>query len=405
MGVWTEQGFVAQSIEYYKEAITSVFKEAFGDDFAVDESLPQGVLINRLAELFYGMDMDGVEAFSRLNLNSMSGLFLDTIGNFRGIHRNLGSPQTGLAEVTCNPDIFTPFTLPQGTELVVTETGDTFVTVNQGGDTFDNTTGTIRISFTDNGNSSALINNTMTVEGFSQITNIKIVSLFNGTENESDVSYRNRLIKDYPAATNTIEYILNKIRAIPGVRSVGVLYNDSDTTDPDGVPPYSTEFMYAPIPDADNEDAKSIINAEVAEAIINNKVPGSPTYGTTSVTATDVFGQPKTVNFTVATPVIVHLYVQVGTPETTGILSLEDKDEITETIKEYINGLDISKDISFSRCMAPLTADTGFDVLDFAIRKEEGVVWYDKENVSIGNKEYAVFGSLTMSPNPKPDLE
>ena len=54
--------------------------------------------------------------------------------------------------------------------------------------------------------------------------------------------------------------------------------------------------------------------------------------------------------------------------------------------------------------MVPLTADVGFDVVDFAIQKDDGIVWYDKENVSIGNKEYAVFENLTLSPNPKPDL-
>ena len=87
MGTWTAQGFEAKTLSYYKSAIQQVFVEAFGNDFALDDTLPQGVLIQRLAELFYGMDMDGIEAFSRLNLNTMTGLFLDMIGNFRGIPR------------------------------------------------------------------------------------------------------------------------------------------------------------------------------------------------------------------------------------------------------------------------------------------------------------------------------
>ena len=405
MGTWTDQGFVAQSVEYYKDLIRPIFQEAFGADFALDETLPQGVLITRLAELFYGMDMDGVEAFARLNLNTMGGLFLDTIGNFRGIHRNLGEPQTGLVEVTCNPNVFTPFTLPKGTVLTVTETGDSFVTVNEGGDTFVETTQTIRVAYIQNGNSSAVVNNTLSVNGYAQITNMKIVALFDGTDNESDISYRSRLLKDYPAATNTIEFILNSIRAVVGVRSVGVLYNDTDTTDGNNLPPYSTEFMYAPKPEADNADAKAVINAKIAEIIVNNKVPGSPTYGTTTMSATDVFGQTKVVNFTVATPVILHIYVQVATPETTGILDLGNKDSIEEMLKNYINTLDISKDVSYSRCMAPLANDTGFDVVDFAIYKDGTTTWYDKENISIGNKEYAVFGSLILSPDPKPELE
>lgn len=400
MGVWTDQGFVAQTKEYYKELIIPVFKEAFGEDFATDETLPQGILIDRLAELFYGMDMDGVEAFARLNLNTMGGLFLDTIGNFRGIPRVLGKPQSAMIEISFNVNSFVPFTIPQGTILTVTETGESFVTntIN----TFEtSSTVTITADYTENGNSLAVVNNTMTIENYPQVTNLKIVGLFDGTENESDISYRNRLLKDYPAATNTIEFILNKMRAVVGVRSVGVLYNDS--SDPVGdLPPYSTEFLFAPT----TEDAGSlgIIQNEIAQIILNNKVPGSPTVGTIVVSTTDVFGQPKTVSFTKATPVVVHIYVQVTTPEATGMLDLSNKDSITETIKTYVNSLDISKDVSYSRCMAPLSADTGFDVADFAIRKEGVATWYDKENLSIGDKQYAVFGSITFSGDPKPEL-
>ena len=66
MGKWTDQGFVANPVSYYKSAIQQVIVEAFGSEFDLNDNLPQGVLIQRLAELFYGMDMDGIEAFSRL---------------------------------------------------------------------------------------------------------------------------------------------------------------------------------------------------------------------------------------------------------------------------------------------------------------------------------------------------
>lgn len=402
MGKWTDQGFVANPLSYYKSAIQQIFVEAFGEDFDLNDNLPQGVLIQRLAELFYAIDMDGIEAFSRLNLNTMGGLFLDIVGAWRGIPRILGAPQSGLAAITCNAGTFSAFTIPKGTRFTVTETGDVFETVNEGGDTFVDTTGTVRIQYVENGNSTSLVNNTMTVEGFPQITNIEITALFDGTENESDIAYRNRLQKDYPAAQNTIEFILNKMREVAGVRSVGVLYNDTASTDGNGLPAYSTEFMYA----SKTEDAGaiSVINSEIAKIIVDNKTPGSPTYGTITATATDAFGQSRQVKFTKATPVVIHIYVQVATPETTGLLDLVNRDAIMEKISYYINTLDIGKDVSFSRCMAPLSSDTGFDVIDFAIYKDNGTTWYDKENVSIGNKEYAVFGDLVLSPNPKPEL-
>ena len=63
MGKWTNAGFIANTLDYYKTEIQKVFVAAFGEDFLLDDSLPQGVLITRLAELFYNADLVGVEAF------------------------------------------------------------------------------------------------------------------------------------------------------------------------------------------------------------------------------------------------------------------------------------------------------------------------------------------------------
>ena len=55
----------------------------------------------------------------------------------------------------------------------------------------------------------------------------------------------------------------------------------------------------------------------------------------------------------------------------------------------YINNLDIGKDVSFSRCMAPLTADGGFDVTAFKIRAVGDVNWTQNANYIIDSREYA----------------
>ena len=71
--LWTSQGFTAKTVEYYKTQLEQAFVAAFGNDFSLDPALPQGVLIQELAELFYNADMDGIEVMNRINLNTASG--------------------------------------------------------------------------------------------------------------------------------------------------------------------------------------------------------------------------------------------------------------------------------------------------------------------------------------------
>ena len=391
MGQWTDAGFVAHQKSEYKASIQNVFREAFGSDFALDDTLPQGVLIDRLAELFYAIDMDGVEAFARLNLNTLGGVMLDVVGNFRGITRVLGQPQTGVAQITCNSSNFLPFSIPAGT-VFTTQSGDTFETVNLVTVTAFTATN-IDIRYTANGNSSAIVGDTMTVSGFPRITNIEIVSLFNGTENESDLAYRRRIQLSYPAAMGTNEYIISKLYSLPTVESVDVLYNDTASTDGNNVPAYCTEFLVAP-KDNVTSAAMQVFKDSVGKTILDNKTPGAPTFGNTSVSVQDIFGTTKTVNFTIPTKVEVEIDVVVASPETTGRLDLSNEDTIKEAIAAYINGLAVGKDVSYARCIAPLATDPGFDITTFRMRNKASGTWVSNANLVIGVRQYA---SITKS--------
>ena len=398
MGKWTDQGFVANTLSYYKNAIQQVFIEAFGDDFDLNDNLPQGVLIQRLAELFYGMDMDGIEAFSRLNLNSMAGVFLDVVGNLRGINRVLGKPQTGVVTVTCVSSTFSPFTMPAGTVLTVTQTGDQFITSRV--HTFSTDEEAVEVQYVENGNSSAIVGNTMSVENYPQIQNIEIISLYDGTENESDISFRSRLQNEYPASVGTIEWVNNLLRAIPSVRAVGCLYNDSASeTD---IPAYSTEWIVAP---KDNVvgDAVTVFKTAVAETILDNKVPGAPTAGNTTMSVQDIFGSTKTVKFSIATEVPIKMALVVATPEATGVFDLGGIDEIKQTVANYVNSLAIGNDVSYSRCIAPFASDKGFDIISFRmscvtnIVGADGRVYLRAENIDAGSAlAWYVRGSETL---------
>lgn len=382
MGKWTNAGFVANNLQSYKDSLITIFKNAYGDDFDVSDASPQGILIQGIAEMMYNTDMDGVQAYSMFNLNSVSGSFLDAIGSQRGIPRRPGTKQTAAVAITCNPSNFIAFTIPQGTQF--STVGDEAVFVTTTIETINTPSSSITLEYEDSGDSAAIIGTKLQVDGFGQITDITITALTPGQEIESDASYRRRLQREYPAANNTIEWVSSKLLEQPLVRDVSANYNDTAAA-AGGIAPYCTEFMVVPV----DRTVTDAFKQQVGVTIINNKVPGSPTDGNTSVTVTDMFGTQKEVKFTVPTQKQLMISVTVATPEETGFLDLANVDAIREDIFNYINNLRLGTDVSYSRCAAPLFADKGFDVLVFKIKAVTDETWVENGNYTIGQREYA----------------
>lgn len=400
MGVWTDEGFVANKLSDYEYKLGRAFKDAYGEDFDIDPTTPQGILITRIAELLFNTDMDGIEAWSRLNINTITGIYLDLVGAQRGIPRRQGAPQVAYVAVTCSPANFQGFTIAEGTLFKVVGSDDVFVASNSINITTPSAT--ISLKYYYNGNSTASIGTALQVTGYGQITNMQITSLVPGTDAESDMDYRRRLQTEYPAANNTVEWVQNKLMELDSVRDVGCNYNDTATTQ-GGIPAYCTEWMVVFKDGAD----KTIAAKDVAQVIINNKVPGSPTYGNTTITVNDMFATPKQVSFTEATEVSLEIEARVTTPEATGFLDLSNVRDIRDNIREYINHLEIGKDVSYSRCAAQLFADPGFDVAYFKIRKlpnapewQEGTSYAKNAIVSYNGKFYiSNINNNTSSPD------
>lgn len=396
MGKWTGQGFVANNESFYVTELQKIFVECFGNDFLLDPTLPQGIFITRVAELLYNADMDGVEGFARLNINNASGVYLDIIGGLRNIPRSQGTPQKVGLRLTISTNNFIQFSIPQGQAFTSLDGSYTFLNDTTYTVTSANTENVLFASFTSLGDSGISIGAKLSTDGFSQITDIEVVSLTPGTEEESDIDYRTRLIRAIPVAVNTIEYVQNLLLADPSVRLVGHNYNDTATTE-DTLPPYTTEWMVVPESTVNMADATvaNLWKLNIANIILNNKVPGAPTAGNTTVTnATDVFGTQKTVKFTIPTKVNLQITATLGTPEQTGRLDMLGIDEIRAKMAQYINSLDIGNDVSYSRLIAPLAADKGFDVLTFTIKNKDTGTTLSNSNFPIGRREYA---SITMA--------
>lgn len=394
MGQWTNAGFEAKTLDYYKAAIQQVFVDAYGNDFLLDDALPQGVLIQELAELFYNADMDGIEAFSRLNINTASGIYLDLIGSMRGLTRSQGTPQIATVALTINPDNFIPFTIPDGWVFTATN-GDTFVT--DGITTISAAQGqTLYLNYSEMGNSDVSIGDKMSTTALSQITDIEVTYLADGTDAETDMEYRSRIIKEKPVPTNTLQHVMNKLLELQTVKTVGVNYNDTSGT-VDTLGAFQTEWMAVPKEGVD----MTLFKQQVAKVIVDNKVPGSPTGGNTTQLVSDLFGLVKQVKFTIPTKVGLSIACTYATPEN-GILDLSNATAIKEAIANYINNLNIGENVSFSRVMAPLTADKGFDVTSLTISNLpvasiSQTTGTSLSNLSVNARTFATFTTVAGS--------
>lgn len=378
MGRWTTNGFEAYSLGHYKEGLQQLFVDAFGTDFKLDDTLPQGVLIQRIAELFYNADMDSIEVMSQLNPNTSSGVWLDYIGNLRGIPRKEGSSQVASVQVLSNPASM-PYTIPAGTIFLCGADGFATAT-NQ---VISSSPQTIVVTYTETGNSSASVGDTMTCD-LTQINDLLITSLADGEPTETDADYKARLSVTYSVANNTMNWVEAKIAESPLVKTTGFGYNDSNAT-VNNRPPHTSEWMAVPRPGVD----AGVFSAAVGEIIVNNKVPSSETTGNTTVVVRDLYGDQKTVKFTIPTEVPVEIDITIETPDTTGVLDTSRVLSEKQAAVDYVNALNIGKNVSMSRVLSNFVTDTGYNVTGYRIRAVGGSTWTSNADFIINDREYA----------------
>lgn len=136
--------------------------------------------------------------------------------------------------------------------------------------------------------------------------------------------------------------------------------NDDDVADADGIPGHSIAMV------VEGGD-----NTEIAEAIAEHKTPGTKTYGTTSVTVNDRYGQPNVINFYRPTTVQIKVQVQVTALAgyTTGYDTL-----IKAAVAEAINALKIGADVILSKLYVPANLPgteegSTYNIIDIQIAK------------------------------------
>lgn len=192
-----------------------------------------------------------------------------------------------------------------------------------------------------------------------------------GAEEETDPQLRERFfISRTKNAQNSADAIQSKIAALPDVKQVKVLENNTKQRDKNGVEPNSLNIIVDG--GADNQ---------IAQVIYENKGAGVGLQGSTETILT-VNGERRTLRFDRVTPVDVQVSMRCVRYED---FTEVDKDEIKRLLS--IQKLEIGQNLSLSRLYSPINQVGGFWVKELKIGRKGQAL--KAENVIIQPRELA----------------
>jgi len=202
--------------------------------------------------------------------------------------------------------------------------------------------------------------------GWAAVINLTAATVGTDAEKGSALRVRQSQSVALPALT-PFEAVDGAIANISGVVRHKLYENDSKVEDANGIPQSSISAVI------DGGDA-----IDIAQTIRGKKGQGVGTYGTTTVTVPDKYGNPHDINFFRSTdvPVFVAINLKVFTGYTTQV-----GEQIKQAIADYINGLTIGDDVLLSRLYSPanLGVQSGgnskyYDINSLAIGKSAATV-------------------------------
>ncbi|WP_306167803.1 baseplate J/gp47 family protein [Escherichia coli] len=218
--------------------------------------------------------------------------------------------------------------------------------------------------------------------GWTSVTNPAAATVGAPAETDAELRIRQGQSVALPSIT-PFEGVDGAIANVVGVTRHKLYENDTSATDSNGLPPHSISAI------VDGGDV-----TDIAQAIRGNKGQGTATYGTTSVTVPDTYGNPHVISFSRSTdvPIFVAITLKVFTGYTSQI-----GEQIKQAVADYINGLTIGDDVLLSRIYSPanLGVVSGgnaryYDITDLLIGKSSG-------SVSASNIDIAYDASASCS--------
>jgi uncharacterized phage protein gp47/JayE len=382
MGTLNNAGYEVRTRATVKALVQAAFRASW-PGLDLSEQGPEGVWINWLSEWLYNNDIDGLNIFNAWNLNNSTGVMLSFMAILRGTRRNDGTK--AVIDVTLTSSSV-PYTIAANTKFRLLDTD--YVFENLTAITVSSVSQSAQFQCTVNGETGADVGNQLSsVQIVSELTDITITAITDGTDQESDETLRERLRNiNSISSSGDVDAIYSALKNLSNVQKVRVYENDSASEDENGVPAYSI-----------NAVVLGGTNQEIVDNIRVKKNAGTPTFGAASALSTDAQGYSRTIYFD--RPSQTRVYIAASVTPKPGQLTTDYSynDTIRANCKQFINSLDIGKDVSYTTvyglfafpAIGPSSIPySPFDIAGLQMSTSPSAD-FAATNLSIGIREYA----------------
>ena len=372
----TAQGISAPDYQTILNTLTGYFQQIYGTDAYLEPDSKDGQLVALVALAIHDANTTAIGVYNRFSPSTALSDALTRNVKINGIARH--------GETRSTVDLL--LTGIAGTTITNGSARDTNGVIwNFPSSVSIGVDGTITITATC-GNSGAVAAvagsitgiNTPT-RGWLTVTNPLAATVGAAAETDAELRVRQSQSVALPSIT-PFDAVDGAVANVSGVTRHKLFENDTETVDINGLPPHSISAI------VDGGDA-----VEIAQALRGKKGQGVATYGKTTITVTDKYGNPHPIKF--SRPEVVSVFVSITISVFTGYTS-EIATQMKAAIAAYINSLAIGDDVLLSRIYSPanLGVVSGgnaryYDITSLLIGKSAGTV--AAANIDIGYDQAA----------------
>ncbi|EEG6604864.1 hypothetical protein G3K90_001979 [Salmonella enterica] len=359
----TAEGISAPDYQTILDTLTSYFQQIYGSDAYLEPDSKDGQMVALVALAIHDANNTAISVYNCFSPVTGYGAALTSNVKINGIARKGATNST--------------------VDLLLTGTAGTTITNGTVKDTNNviwrlpasvviGVDGTVTVTaICSNSGAVAALAGTITTintptRGWTSVTNPAAAAVGAPAETDAELRIRQGQSVAIPSIT-PFEGVDGAIANIAGVTRHKLYENDTGRTDGNGLPPHSISAI------VDGGDV-----TEIARTIRGNKGQGVRTWGKTSVTVPDKYGNPHIISFSRPTDVPVYgkitLKVFAGYTSQIGV-------QIQQAVADYINRLMIGDQVLLSRIYSPA---------NLGVVSGGNARYYDIQELLIGKSPEAV---------------
>ncbi|EFT9425332.1 hypothetical protein HU960_003895 [Salmonella enterica] len=331
----TAEGISAPDYQTILDTLTSYFQQIYGSDAYLEPDSKDGQIVALVALAIHDANNTAIAVYNSFSPSSGFGAALSNNVKINGLrrrgatHSTVDVVLTGIAGTTISngsvkDDNNIVWNLPPSVTIGMGDSVTVTATCTSGG-AVAAPAGTVSII------------NTPT-RGWRAVTNLAAATV--GCPPEKDAELRVRqAVSVANASVTPFDAVDGALAALEGVTRYRLYENDTGKTNNLGLPPHSIAAI------VEGGDA-----TRIAQTLRGKKGQGVRTFGTTTITVPDKYGNPQDISF--SRPVDVPVYVSIRIDVFAGYTSLIAA-QIQQAVAGYINSLAIGAGVLISRVYSP----------------------------------------------------